>query len=59
MQKLVNCHVCGKKISNSAETCPNCGGETKNMIRFRTAGLLVFALILVVFGLLERGIIKI
>lgn len=29
MAKLVHCRECGKEISSSAKTCPNCGAKNK------------------------------
>lgn len=49
---LVECQECGKRISNSAKSCPNCGAKTKASKRTSISNkrnLAVLAVLLVVY----------
>jgi hypothetical protein len=40
---LVECQECGKRISNSAKSCPNCGAKTKTSKSISTINKCEFA----------------
>lgn len=52
MAKLKPCKSCGKEVSKSAKTCPNCGQKLK--LGFMMKGLIGFA-VLVVIGIIASG----
>lgn len=49
---LIKCNECGKEISDTAVSCPNCGAKNKNNNEGATTGLKVICFLIPLIGII-------
>jgi len=49
---LIQCKECGKEISDTAVSCPNCGAKNKNNNEGATTGLKVICFLIPLIGII-------
>jgi len=50
---MINCEECGKRMSDTATSCPNCGARHKAVVRIsagRKNSLIIFGFIITMIG---------